>query len=124
MIKGIPHNLSIAGDGTTTISKIKTGDMGTQIGQIMTPQSKAEHTVVIKGIPTDMGMAGIQQDSYKNIENHTGNMGTDIGHINTPSEGIPSGIQAAGSGNSYVSSGDNIEDPSVVILPGLPLMDL
>jgi hypothetical protein len=71
-----------------------------------------------------MGMAGTQQNSYKNIDHHTGNMGTDIGHINTPNEGNPSVIQATERGNSFVSSGDNIEDPSVVILPGLSLMDL
>jgi hypothetical protein len=71
-----------------------------------------------------MGMAGTQQHFYKNIDHHTGNMGTDIGIINTPTEGIPSGIQATGEGNSFVSSSDNIKDPSVVILPGLPLINL
>jgi hypothetical protein len=69
-------------------------------------------------------MVGTQQHSYKNIDHHIGNMGTDVGQINTPNEGIPSGIQATRRGNSFISSGDNIKDPSVVILPGLPLIEL
>ena len=63
-------------------SSVNVKDLGTQIGSITTPQPKAEHTVVVKGVPKNLSKAGTQHSTTSKI--NTSNMGTSIGMIKTP----------------------------------------